>query len=349
MIFSWTTLAVFLIVASHAVYAMNDGGIAAPVQWEAAVTPPTQFRGSASPDFAAPSDIKSCGCGRPNAGPDLGFESMSFLQVSCDGVNCACERELQEFEAYCRSKSVTNRPDGRCYFHVANFIDAMGYGGISKNGFNSCVGSQYHKYAYQFHSAIGNGKCGLKNVKDKYDNNPYNAPRGALVVVSAGTPGTAHPVAGDIAVASGDGRFWNGGNMAYGGASYNYKGKLLAIYVPASCEAGSPTKSRGDDISRSEADNAKSSRRSTGDGSPDAETGGLLGRFNKGKSKKRRNSSIRMLRRSVRKTFNTGNGNCQSCIKSGRGRECLSSCPKTSRCQKCIEHAGGKACAPRCL
>ena len=82
-------------------------------------------------------------------------------------------------------------------------------------GFNNCVGSQYHKYAYQFHSAIGNGKCGIKNVKDKYDNNPYNAPRGALVVVSAGT-GTAHPVAGDIAVASGDGRFWNGGNMACG-------------------------------------------------------------------------------------------------------------------------------------
>ena len=36
----------------------------------------------------------------------------------------------------------------------------------------------------------------------KYGNNPYNAPRGAIVVVKAGTPGTAHPVAGDIAVAS---------------------------------------------------------------------------------------------------------------------------------------------------
>ena len=98
-----------------------------------------------------------------------------------------------------------------------------------KNGFNNCVGSQYHAYAYQFHSAIGSGKCGLKDVKEQYGNNPYNAPRGALVVVKAGTPGTAHPVAGDIAVASGDGRFWNGGNMAYGGKNHEYAGQLLAI------------------------------------------------------------------------------------------------------------------------
>ena len=329
---AWTAaLTVALIVAAHVGFgdAMNDGGIAAPVDFEAAIAPPTQFRGSASPDFAAPSDIKSCGCGRPGADVDSTFESLSFLQVSCEGINCACEQELQKFEAYCRSKSAGNRPDGRCYFHVANFIDAMGYGGIKKNGFNNCVGSQYHKYAYQFHSAIGNGKCGLKNVKDKYDNNPYNAPRGALVVVSAGTPGTAHPVAGDIAVASGDGRFWNGGNMAYGGASYNYKGKLLAIYVPAACEGGSPRKNRDDaasDNSRSGVDDRASSRRSTGDSTTENNKGGLFGGFFRGKNSKRGNSRFRR-----RRSANRGGGNCQTCIKSGRGRECLSMCPKTSR------------------
>ena len=151
----------------------------------------------------------------------------------------ACESEMNKFEAYSRRQSEGRRPDGRCYFHVANFIDAMGYGGITKNGFNNCVGSQYHAYAYQFHSAIGSGKCGLKDVKEQYGNNPYNAPRGALVVVKAGTPGTAHPVAGDIAVASGDGRFWNGGNMAYGGKNHEYAGQLLAIYVPSTCTSSS--------------------------------------------------------------------------------------------------------------
>ena len=98
------------------------------------------------------------------------------------------------------------------------------------------VGFNFHRYAYQFHSAIGSGRCGLKDVKEKYGNNPYNAPRGAIVVVNADTPGTRHPVAGDIAVASGDGRFWNGGSMGYGGKNHNYAGQLLAIYVPSTCQ-----------------------------------------------------------------------------------------------------------------
>ena len=61
---AWTAaLTVALIVAAHVGFgdAMNDGGIAAPVDFEAAIAPPTQFRGSASPDFAAPSDIRLVG------------------------------------------------------------------------------------------------------------------------------------------------------------------------------------------------------------------------------------------------------------------------------------------------
>ena len=50
-------------------------------------------------------------------------------------------------------------------------------------------------------------RLGLSNLKL---DNPYNAPAGALVVVRAGTPGTANPTAGDIAVASGSGDFYNG-------------------------------------------------------------------------------------------------------------------------------------------
>ena len=77
----------------------------------------------------------------------------------------------------------------------------------------------------------------IKNVQGQYSNNPYKAPTGSIVVVRAGTPGTAHPTAGDIAVVGGGDYFWNGGEMSYGGSSNfppsnNY---VLGIYVPTEC------------------------------------------------------------------------------------------------------------------
>ena len=50
----------------------------------------------------------------------------------------------------------------------------------------------------------------------------------------AGTPGTRHPTAGDIAVATGDGGFYNDGKMGYGGRD-NFKAGndyVLGVYVP---------------------------------------------------------------------------------------------------------------------
>ena len=129
----------------------------------AAAMPGLSFHDNVDSEFRP-----SCGCTKSRNTNNLRSNlSPSFLEVNCEGVGCNCENELNEFEAYCRSQSERHRPDGRCYFHVANFIDAMGYGGIAKNGFNNCVGSQYHRYAYQFHSAIGAGRCGLKDVKER--------------------------------------------------------------------------------------------------------------------------------------------------------------------------------------
>ena len=156
--------------------------------------------------------------------------------LCCASVHgCA---QMDRLESYARARSQNYRPDGRCYYHVANYIDAVGIGGIGRNGFNNCVPAGYYDYARHFADYMQGGKCGLVNVKSKYGNNPYRAPRGAIIVVAPGTPGTAHPRAGDIAIASGDGRFWNGGNMRYGG-SYNYGSKLMGIYVPSSCAGGS--------------------------------------------------------------------------------------------------------------
>ena len=153
-----------------------------------------------------------------------------------------CSSDMNSMESYSGANSRGKYPDGMCYSHVADYIDAVGYGGISKGGFNNAIPSAYWTYAYQFAEYLNQGNnaanlC-LENVQAKYGNNPYKGPAGALVVVRAGTPGTANPVAGDIAVISKEGDvFWNGGEMGYGG-SQNFPSNnnyVLGMYVPTSC------------------------------------------------------------------------------------------------------------------
>lgn len=116
-----------------------------------------------------------------------------------------------------RADSIGKYPDGRCYEHVADYIDATGYGAIPVNGFNSMIPSAYWSYAYQFaeYANANLAKLGLTKLSLT---NPYQAPKGAIVVVRAGTPGTSHPIAGDIAIATGGSNsvFYNGGEMGYG-------------------------------------------------------------------------------------------------------------------------------------
>ena len=105
-----------------------------------------------------------------------------------------------------------------------------------------CFISAYWAEAHQFADYLNSGSnaadlC-IKNVQSQYSNNPYKAPNGAIVVVRAGTPGTAHPTAGDIAIATSSGDvFWNGGEMGYGGSQNFPPGNsyVLGIYVPTSC------------------------------------------------------------------------------------------------------------------
>ena len=56
-------------------------------------------------------------------------------------------------------------------------------------------------------------------------------------MVRAGTPGTANPVAGDIAVIGDYDFFWNGGEMGYGGSQNFPPGNdyVLGIYEPTAC------------------------------------------------------------------------------------------------------------------
>merc|ERR1719453_139083 len=98
-----------------------------------------------------------------------------------------CDSDMTRLESYARSQSVGYRPDGRCYFHVANFLDATGFGGINRYGFDDAIPSAYWVEARQFAEYLNQGNnaanlC-LRNDQAKYNNNPYNAPAGSIVVV----------------------------------------------------------------------------------------------------------------------------------------------------------------------
>jgi LysM repeat protein len=156
-----------------------------------------------------------------------------------------CPRDRAQLTGIARSASNGYRPDGRCWFHVFNYINQMGLAGFSGPGsFNRALPGKYSAYAIhfdQFMRANGNAQryC-FADIKDRSDirRNPYKAPQGAIIVVRPNSPGTSHPYAGDITVAEGDGRrFWNGGSMSYGGSSQWPAGnnQMLGMWMPTAC------------------------------------------------------------------------------------------------------------------
>jgi hypothetical protein len=138
--------------------------------------------------------------------------------------------QMQQMLNAARRSSAGRRPDGRCYNHVWRFISSVGYGSMP---YREVPAHSHGRYAKQFAYYANHNLDKLGLVKLPISN-PYQAPPGAIVVVRAGTPGTAHPVAGDIAVAAGNGRFYNGGEMSYGGPHHFPPGNnyVLGIYVP---------------------------------------------------------------------------------------------------------------------
>lgn len=139
-------------------------------------------------------------------------------------------QEMRNLLELAVSRSAGRRPDGMCYMHVWNFIERSGYGNMPGEG----IPDSHAAYAKQFaeYADANLARLGLRKLAI---DNPYKAPPGAIVVVRAGTPGTAHPIAGDIAVVTGRGWFANGGEMGYGGPGNFPPGNnyVLGVYVPA--------------------------------------------------------------------------------------------------------------------
>jgi peptidoglycan hydrolase-like protein with peptidoglycan-binding domain len=136
--------------------------------------------------------------------------------------------------AVARSASQGRRPDGRCYFHVCQFlIQCGGYGKIT-NPYNQFPAGALPE-AHDFADLMNGGAAARFHIERLSVSNPYDAPSGSIVVVKAGSPGTHHPTAGDIAIADGHGQFYNGGMMSYSGrAGWEAAphAKLLGAYIP---------------------------------------------------------------------------------------------------------------------
>lgn len=123
---------------------------------------------------------------------------------------------------------------GRCFQYVWGYLWKSGYGDINEYNDAPDMGSaEARMFAEYMNRGTNAARWGLQRLPLT---NPYDAPRGAVVVVAAGSPGTAHPTAGDIAIAAGGGRFINDGpNMGYGGSRDAFTrggGRVLGIYVP---------------------------------------------------------------------------------------------------------------------
>ena len=116
-----------------------------------------------------------------------------------DAISGVCQADMTRLESIARVDSTGRRPDGKCYSHVADYIDASGYGGINKGGFNAAIPPSYWAEAHDFADYLNkNGNAARLGLRKLILTNPYNAPSGSIVVVRAGTPGTVNPTAGDF-------------------------------------------------------------------------------------------------------------------------------------------------------
>jgi len=145
---------------------------------------------------------------------------------------------MQNLWAMAREGSVSFVPDARSYSHVADFIDAAGFGGIKKGSFNEVIPEYFWYETVDFSNFLNHdenaAKLNLKNIASELGYNPYNAPVGSIIVVH-GVPGTAHVQEDDISVRGEGDSFYNGGQMIYGGRYDFPTDRVLGIYVPTKC------------------------------------------------------------------------------------------------------------------
>lgn len=86
----------------------------------------------------------------PPSPPGLPMAAAPAPMPAASGGTQYCQTDMDSLKAEAYAGSVGYAPDGRCYSHVADFIDATGYGGIQKGGFNDAIPSDYWAEAHDF-------------------------------------------------------------------------------------------------------------------------------------------------------------------------------------------------------
>jgi peptidoglycan hydrolase-like protein with peptidoglycan-binding domain len=162
----------------------------------------------------------------------VGKTTLEHLEKSggttgVDGISAKGRQQMQALLDIAQRNSSGKRPDGKCLWHVNNWLDKTGYAKIGNgNSPRFPLARNYGDWLNKNHKELGLKKLDLDN--------PYKAPPGAIVVVRPGTPGTRHPTAGDIVVVGKNGHFYNGGEMGYGGPQNFPAGNkhVIGIFVP---------------------------------------------------------------------------------------------------------------------
>jgi peptidoglycan hydrolase-like protein with peptidoglycan-binding domain len=150
------------------------------------------------------------------------------------GISAQGREQMRKLLEYAEANN-TGASRGRCFEYVWKYMtsNGSGYGKIRNYNDAPDMPSTYARNFAEYMNSNGNAeRWGLRRLNIT---NPYDAPKGAIVVVAPGSPGTSHPTAGDIAIAAGNGRFVNDGpNMGYGDPASFLRngGRVLGVYVP---------------------------------------------------------------------------------------------------------------------
>jgi len=148
------------------------------------------------------------------------------------GDSARGRKQMADVLAYAERNN-SGSSSGKCFEYVWRYLTTSGYGNLHDYEDAPDMPSAEARNFAEYMNANGNAaKWGLRRLPIDL---PHDAPPGAVVGGAAGSPGTSHPTAGDIAIAAGGGRFVNDGpNMNYGPrASFkNDGGRVLGIYAP---------------------------------------------------------------------------------------------------------------------
>lgn len=158
-------------------------------------------------------------------------DSLKLSQAATPGISPEGRADMDRLARVAARRAGGRSPEGWCYREVWGHLMESGYAKLTQTS----IPDSHSAYARQFGEYLNAGdnakRLGMQRLPI---DNPYDAPKGSIVVVRPGTPGTAHPTAGDIAVAMGGGRFLNDGEMRYGGRANFPPGNrhVIGIYAP---------------------------------------------------------------------------------------------------------------------